>query len=541
MKQITKPLIVGLVAVGGIVAFIWAFGSVSKNIVDDKNSYTVYCYFDSVIGIVVKSRVTMSGVPVGQIDDITLDPKRPRQAKVIIRLDERFRLFKGVTLPDGTSRGGAIVYKRQASILGDYYLDLFPGTHGEYLKSGDQIPNVVGDSGLANVMKKIEGIGDNVEKFTKSLANVYGGVKGTARLNEITENVRLVSKRVADLTKELQTTVKGINRFVDKGLVAQTESIRRIVINIEKTSANLAKITAENQKAIRETLRNLAQITRDNKRGLNQVVVNLGSITSRVDKLLARNDSRIDNTLKNLNDNLVSLKKTLKNVGDITHKINTKKDSTLGRLVNDDKLIKGVEGTVDEVGNFVKKITRLQTQIGLRTEYNIKQNGVKNYVGLKLQPKEDKYYLIELVTDPRGHTSNTTRVTRTTNPNDPAVFREDITETKDTIKFSLQFAKRWHFLTGRFGLIENSGGFGFDMGFWKDRIQLSVDFFDFTRNTSPRIKARAQFSVWKYIFLTGGVDDIISNKLRDYFVGAGFMVTDDDLKAILTVAPTPKL
>lgn len=539
MKKITTPLFVGLVAVGGIVAFIWAFGAVKKQIVTKDNSYLLHCYVDSAIGIALRSRVTMSGVQIGQIESITLDPKQPNQAKITMRVAEQYKLHEGVRTKRGEWVGGAAVFKRQASLIGDSYIDITPGSQGEFLKDGGQIHIVNTKTGMEGLLKRFEKVGDNIEVFTRSLAQVYGGKAGTARLNEITENVRLTTRRINALAAQLQTTVGGVNRFVDRGLNANTAALKKIVDNMVRTSANLERITRENQRAIRQTLRNIAQITRDNKNGLKSVVGNMVSITSRIDRLIARNDKTIDKTLANLNANLKQLRSTLRNTASITKKINESKDNNLGRLVNDDKLVKSIEGTVDEVGNFIKTITRLQTHVGYRAEYNILQNGVKNYIGVRLQPKEDKYYLIELVTDPRGKTSYSSKVTKTTDPKESPIIKEDITETTDSFKFNVQFAKRWRFMTGRFGIFENTGGLGLDFNFFNDHLRFTFEIFDFGRDRSPRIKTRMDVTLWKYIFLSGGVDDIANKRFRDYFVGGGFIFTDDDLKAILTVAPRP--
>ena len=37
--------------------------------------------------------------------------------------------------------------------------------------------------------------------------------------------------------------------------------------------------------------------------------------------------------------------------------------------------------------------------MGLRSDYNFLANTIKSYVSLRLQPAEDKYYLIEVVND----------------------------------------------------------------------------------------------------------------------------------------------
>jgi phospholipid/cholesterol/gamma-HCH transport system substrate-binding protein len=157
---------------------------------------------------------------------------------------------------------------------------------------------------------------------------------------------------------------------------------------------------------------------------------------------------------------------------------------------------------------------------------------------LRLQPREDKYYLLEIIDDPRGRTTTKTVVTQTNDPNLPPVVHETSSTTSEGIKVSFQFAKQWYFLTGRFGIFEGSGGLGMDFEFFNKRLKLTADAFDFTADEEPRIRFLASYEFLKHFYFTAGLDDLLNRSRIDYFVGTGLRFTDDDLKAILTVAPT---
>ena len=58
---------------------------------------------------------------------------------------------------------------------------------------------------------------------------------------------------------------------------------------------------------------------------------------------------------------------------------------------------------VEESGQFIKKITRLQTIVGMRSDYYADRGTVRNALELRLQPP-DKYYSLQLVDEPRGDT-----------------------------------------------------------------------------------------------------------------------------------------
>ena len=121
----------------------------------------------------------------------------------------------------------------------------------------------------------------------------------------------------------------------------------------------------------------------------------------------------------------------------------------------------------------------------------------------------------------------------------PTVVRESQSETRDRFLVSLQFAKRFHFLTGRVGILENSGSLGLDADFFNDRLNIITDLFDFEANRNPRLRARAHYEFFTHLYIAAGIDDALNSNERDYFIGGGIRFNDDDLAAILATAPTP--
>jgi phospholipid/cholesterol/gamma-HCH transport system substrate-binding protein len=166
-------------------------------------------------------------------------------------------------------------------------------------------------------------------------------------------------------------------------------------------------------------------------------------------------------------------------------------------------------------------------------------NTFKNYVSLRLQPREDRYYLIQLIDDPRGHTQfSQTTVRRSPPPDDePASYTETRITTTDDFRFSLQFAKRIAFATFRFGVIESTGGIGADIHLFDDDLEMNIDIFAFGDNTFPRLRARLAYEVVSRLWVLGGVDDAI-NETADFFLGAQLRFNDEDLKSILPFVPS---
>jgi phospholipid/cholesterol/gamma-HCH transport system substrate-binding protein len=176
--------------------------------------------------------------------------------------------------------------------------------------------------------------------------------------------------------------------------------------------------------------------------------------------------------------------------------------------------------------------------VGLRSDYNFLANTLKSYVEIRLQPREDKYYALELINDPRGKTTITQTDTDTTNPNEPAHYRTVTTTTTDAFRFSLQFAKRLGPFTGRFGVKESTGGVGLDIHLLKNRFEITNDLFGFSEEITPRYRVALSYEFINKLWLLGGIDHVFLQQRRDYFIGLMLRFNDEDLKTILPFAPT---
>ena len=251
----------------------------------------------------------------------------------------------------------------------------------------------------------------------------------------------------------------------------------------------------------------------------------------------------IRSTLDNLNESLV-------HINDITRKID-EGQGTVGRVVNDSSIADKVEATLDSANEIIGSISGLQTQIELRSEYGVPfvgtnsqvQPAIKNTLGLRIQPKPDKYYLIEAVADPRGYQTRTLSSTQV--GGNTSVTTDQTVIAFNALKFSAEFAKRYYFMTLRFGIIENTGGLGLNLHAYQDRAELRVDAFDFdrrdpsqTQTIFPRFRATGIYEVANHVHVQLGIDDPFTD-LRTWFLGGILRFTDEDLKGMLTIAPRP--
>jgi phospholipid/cholesterol/gamma-HCH transport system substrate-binding protein len=447
------------------------------------SGYTVHAYIHDATGLAMRSRVTIAGIPVGTLDSIRLE-------KGEARLDVKLR--SDVALYDNATLG-----KKSASLLGESVVVLTPGTPDRRkLHDGDEIHLVVDETTPAQLMEEIKDIADSIKLVAQQLAASIGTEQGG-------QNIRLILQNLAEVTDALNKTVQ------------------------------------ENREVIRDTLRNVEAITQNANPELAQILENVRVITQDVRELTAAagqtpqgQKGELRDTFERIDRASKSLESALEHIDNITGRID-RGEGTVGKLTKDEQLVNEVQGVAEGINDYVQNISRLQTVVGLRSDYNFLANTIKSYVSLRLQPREDKYYEIELINDPRGFTSITDTSVKTTNPNEPASYRTITTTTTDAFRFSLQFAKRMGPFTGRFGVKESTGGIGLDIHLLQDRFEIVNDLFGFSEEVQPRYRVYISYQFIKRLWLLGGVDHLFLPNRRDYFLGLQLRFTDDDLKTIL--------
>ncbi len=129
MNTKSTEILVGLfVAIGLASLFMLAMKVSNLNIYNNDEGYEIIANFDDISGLKIKSPVTMSGVRIGRVSDITFDSEI-FEAVVKIRIESQYK-----TLPKDTS---ASIYT--AGLLGEKYIGLEAGGDEENLQQGDKL------------------------------------------------------------------------------------------------------------------------------------------------------------------------------------------------------------------------------------------------------------------------------------------------------------------------------------------------------------------------------------------------------------------
>jgi len=483
MPKVTHAAKVGLFLVVCAVAFAFVLKVIDKG-GSVTGAYVVHAYLKDATGLAAHSRITIAGIPVGTIETIKLENNR---ARFDIKMNKDVDLFDNSTIG-----------KKSALVLGEATLVLTPGTEDhKKLKNGDEITHVIEFTETSDVLDEVKQIADKVRLVAEQLANAIGSEQGGKNMAAILQNL-------ADATDAMNSTIR------------------------------------ENRTYLKETLRNVDQITTNGAPEMAKILANIRQITDDVRALTAVQQrgtpaGDLRETASNLKEATKTLQETLAHTNSVAGRID-RGEGTIGRLTKDETLINEVQGVVEGVNDYVGGITRLQTIVGLRTDYNFLENTIKSYVSLRLQPREDKYYEIELINDPRGLTSYVQQNVQTTNPASAQQYQTLTTTTTNAFRFSLQFARTLGPFTGRFGIKESTGGIGLDLHLLKNRVEIVNDLFGFGEEVNPRYRVFVSYEFVHRLWLLAGVDHTFTSDLRDYFVGLQLRFTDEDLKTILPFA-----
>lgn len=124
----TQDTLVGLFVACGIAALFFMAMQISNLSIFSKNaSYTVLARFENSGGLKVKSPVSIAGVRIGRIGNISID-KTSFESIVEMQIDTQYQL------PDDTS---ASIYT--AGLLGEQYINLEPGGSETFILPNDFI------------------------------------------------------------------------------------------------------------------------------------------------------------------------------------------------------------------------------------------------------------------------------------------------------------------------------------------------------------------------------------------------------------------
>lgn len=441
--------------------------------------------FDSVVGLDDKAPVRVAGVRVGRVDGITLAGQR---AKVSLLLEVP------VPLNEGSSASIA-----NAGILGDKYVELILGPPG-----APPLPPGTAIEGTTPITFD-EALGQIGE-----LAGSFGALSG-------------------DLS--------------DRDLGA---SLGRLLDNLEAVSADVRDLIRANRDSVDATADNFARASATLAEELPKLSEQLRRLLAEVEGVVAENRGNLNDGLSNVKELSEQLQASAKHLEEISAQV-ASGEGSLGKLIYSDDAHDGLVSTLGSVEEGVKglsetlgRVNEIDFQLGLEGAYFTAPEETRTAVRLSIEPNPSRFYLVELVDDQRGRESRRTEEITTTLPDGTVeVTRVERVTIDDDFTLSAQFGFRFDRFHLRAGLIESTGGGAVDFDLFNERLRLTLEAFDFSRedDLEPHLRLLSRFNLNEHLYLLGGYDDFLADDRDSIFLGAGVRWKDDDLKYLLGSVP----
>jgi phospholipid/cholesterol/gamma-HCH transport system substrate-binding protein len=471
MKNLSAELKVGIFAIIVIILLSFMTFKIGGLSSGWKKGYTLYVAFDNISGLDEKSKIKIAGVDAGTVEKIRL---KDGKAELTLIVDPDVRVYKD-----------AKASLRVSGLLGDKYLALKTGSALEaLLNDGDRIENIEPAADIDALANELTTAASHVSDLASSMASLMDifGVSEKEAISESIHNLKSVTADLRDILKEgkgpLKTTLTRIEDF--SGTLQ------------DKGPGLLADLSA--------AARELRGLIEENKPAVKQSVENLKTFSQSADK--------------------------------IAQKIE-KGEGTLGKLLKDEKLYASLSEAAGGISKTFSTVDRLRTYMDFRTEYLTRGGDWKGYFNLTLQPRDDRYYLLGVVTDPAGSGEVTDTIVNGVKTTEEKIKRK--------LEFTAQFAKRIDDFALRVGMTENTFGFGADYLFFNDKAKASFDMWDFSASEAmadrAHMKVGLEYRVFKHIFITSGIDNLLNNSRRGVYVGGGLKFEDEDFKYIFGAVP----
>lgn len=471
MKGFTTEAKVGLVVIIGAIVLAYMSMKIGLYRIGKETGYRIIVIFDSAAGLDKKTPIRLAGVEIGKVEEMEL---LDSEARVTFRIHKEVRLRKG---------GKAMI--RSAGLLGEKYVDLIPGKEKDYFKDGDTVPQSESLGDLEALIAKFTDIGSDIKAVTQTLKNSVGTPKGEEDIKAVLTNFRNFSQHLDELIAQNKESVgetidnlKDFSEFMNEDIPALVDSLKRVATNLETGKGTIGKLLHD-------------------------------------DQLYEKLNSAMDNIQK------------------ITQKIGNG-EGTIGKLVTDDKAYNKLNSALEGLSNTLGRIERFKTTIGFRNEYQMNSTQKnKGYFSISLAPREDKYYLLELIDDPRGSANI---MTQTNTVNGVSTTTEYVSIERK-LKVSAEMGRKYSGFDLHLGLIENSFGAGASYNLLNDQIKVGVDLWDFNsadpQSTNPHLKTTLSYNFLPHLFIQTGYDQILNDKLKTSFIGAGITLEDDDIKYLI--------
>jgi len=290
--KITREFKTGLVAVTVIALVIWGYNFMKGLNLFDGKINTYYTEYSNVQGLNKASKVTINGVEVGKVVNISFNKNPDKRGRLIVE-------FSVVNDFEFSIRSVAKIYS--ASLMGGKSLAIIPSYEGEMAVPGDVLSGEIESDIFSSVSEKLNPLQAKVENVIVSADSLMTGLTNVLDI-ESRQNIK--------------------------------ESIERLnasLLNVQNLTASLNDVIAENEKKLGKTLDNAELMT--------------GNLAKLSDSLVNAN---IGLTIKKLETTLTSVNSILNNL--------ESGNGTIGKLLTDDEMYVNLTNASKELEELLREV-----------------------------------------------------------------------------------------------------------------------------------------------------------------------------------------
>jgi phospholipid/cholesterol/gamma-HCH transport system substrate-binding protein len=472
--------------------------------------------FDDVAGLDERSAVRVAGVRKGKVTDIDV---QNGQAVVTLEVEKDIPIYRNATAKIAN-----------LGLLGEKYVELDPGTPDQAALQGDQIVLRTGGqpASIDDVTTQVSDIAKDVKAITESLRTVMAGPAGQQRLEDIVENVRLITTQVRELVAANRSNVDATMMNMREITAQLRVEIPRLAASLDRAANSIGGTVGENRDDVRRivgNIRNLSGELRTTADNLNEITGKVRSGEGTVGKLFYSDEAhdKLTAALTSVESGVTELKNTLGRANRIGLDIGIKADYYAGR--NSDAASEEAGTDVDFGGNS-------RTAVGLRLVPN---------------PEQNRFYNVEVSDDPRGKRRDKVNIEEITDSSTGQTRTITTKTTRFDRDFLISAQAGWVLddLALRIGLFDSAGGVGADYQL-NDRLRVTGEAFDFgkKRDDNPHNPLFGEYTFRREtdklprLFVTSGVDNALNDTAIMF--GGGIRWKDDDLKYLIGSIPLGK-
>lgn len=252
--------------------------------------------FDHPVGGLAKGNpVLYSGVPVGDVQDLTLAPDNPAHVRVLVRVDQKIPIREN-------TRAELVL----ANITGSMSIQFTGGTPDSAILEGDREnpPVIAADpSAISSLMASGEALLGKAEQLLTS-ANALLAANNLDNIAAILENTRVATESLLDNREQLLALMEQfdaaairaeeaaikVSAVSDNAQVVLSDQITPVLAAIDNTMKTLSptlerlnRVTAENEGALASGLQGMGELT-PALRELRSTLRNLNAFTRRLER-----------------------------------------------------------------------------------------------------------------------------------------------------------------------------------------------------------------------------------------------------------------